>query len=201
MREVQEAEDAICEGREVAANAPCREDMGGYAHVFLTSLANNDEIGLLVSQIGERRPLKRIVDGDSESWVVCRPGLSTPSLPQEIRSMTVLMDMMVEAILPEWIDHLDEDAPDLDGLTPDARVVLTAMRDLGAFCIDARITQDMIRDKTAELGEEIVGTRLGQAISLLKGRLYLDAKSGTATWLTPRGQKAADMVKSPSKSK
>lgn len=115
--------------------------------------------------------------------------------------MTTLINVMAEAIVPDWIDHLDEDAPDLDGLTPDARVVLAAMKELGAFCVEARITQDMIRDKTAELGEEIVGTRLGQAISLLKGRLYLDAKSGTATWLTPRGQKAADMVKSPSKSK
>jgi hypothetical protein len=204
--EVRETERAVGEGREVDAGATRWSDLDGIARIVLTHLADDDEIGLIASQIGERRPLKRILalvvgEEPSESWVVCRPGLTTPSLPQDFRSMATLLEVMAEAIVPEWIDHLAEDAPDPDGLTPDARAILAAMSDLRAFGPEARITQDMIRDKTLSLGEEIVGTRLGQAINLLKARGYVESKSGTATWLTARGRKTADMVKPPSNSK
>jgi hypothetical protein len=178
-------------------------DSNGLARVFLARLADDDEIGVIVSQIGERRPLKRVADEAPESgvlapeaWVVSRPGLGNPSMPQDIKNMDTLLVLMAEAIVPEWIEHLADDAPDLDGLTPDARAVLLAMYELGAFCKEAKVTQTMIFEKVAELGEEIPKTRGGNAITLLRHYGYVDTKASTATWLTTRGQKAAESLKS-----
>lgn len=171
------------------------------ALVILRAIAWDEKLGFLCKCLGIRLALD-CIPGDEywpkDQWVIARPNGTT--FPHDFRQARTTL-ALVAPLLDEWIDHLADDAPALDGLTPDARVVLAAMRDLGAFLPDARITQEMIRDKAAKLGEEIVGTRFGQAINLLKAGGYVESKSGTATWLTARGQKTADMVKPPSKSK
>jgi len=172
-----------------------------HAADVLDALVYDEEIALLCKSL----KLPKIVEvlGPDEyrpgkEWIVERP--NGHSFKHSARSEFTLLTILV-SVVEEWIDHLDEDAPDLDGLTPDARVVLAAMRDLGAFCVDARITHEKIRERVADLGDKIGGGRFDRAVAIVKARGYIDSKSGTATWLTPRGQKAADMVKAPSKSK
>ncbi len=191
------------EGNELLARLGAGFESEGLARVFLARLADDDEIGVIVSQIGERRPLKRVEHEATESgvlspeaWVVSRPGLGNPSMPQDIKNMDTLLVLMAEAIVPEWIEHLADDAPDLDGLTPDARAVLVAMYELGAFCMEANITQSNISDKVAELGKEISKTARESAIKLLRHYGYVATKASKATWLTTRGQKAAESLKS-----
>lgn len=186
-------------GRRIAALA--ESDPDRIARVFLHRLADSDEIGLIVSQIGERRPLKRISasligEEPSESWVVCRPGLTTPSLPQELRSMTTLIDLMAEAIVPEWIDYLAEDAPDPDGLTPDARAFLKAMLEL-KLEDGKRVPQDCIWSKVAEIGDAIEGKARREAVTrILKDRKIIDTLSGTGTTLTTQGAAIARSMSS-----
>jgi hypothetical protein len=163
---------------------------------YLRGLATCEKCRLLAQSLGTNVPLK-VIDIDwprvRSEWAISWPDRSM--LHEEIKSHDVLFDL-VEPLLRAWIEHLADDAPDLDGLTPDARAVLVAMYELGAFCLEAKITQPMIFEKVADLGEEISKTRGENAIKLLRHYQYVDTKASTATWLLPRGQKAAESLKS-----
>jgi hypothetical protein len=166
---------------------------------YLRGLATCEKCRLLAQSLKTNVPLK-LTEIDWPrirlEWAITWPDRSM--LHEEIKSHDVLFDL-VEPLLRAWIEHLADDAPDLDGLTPDARAVLLAMNELGAFCVEAKITQSDISQKVAELGEEIPKTRRDNAISLLRQYGYVDTKASTATWLTTRGQKAAESLKSSTK--
>lgn len=139
-------------------------------------------------------------DAPPSQWQITRPVSRQPSSVIEVTDVFTIWEIVVEAVIPEWIDHLADDAPALDGLTTDARAILVAMHDLRAFSEEAKITQVMIREKTAEIGEEITGSRLTNAVRIAKDAKCVESKHGTATWLTPQGRAIAEQSKSPSSS-
>ena len=79
-------------------------------HDCLKKLAEDEEIGSLARELRERRPLK-IVDGiTSFEWVVARPNPIAPTLPYS-PEIPMLWEIVVEALIPEWLDYLDAPAP------------------------------------------------------------------------------------------
>ena len=168
--------------------------------LVLEHLAEHPTIGLLVSQLEERRPLKVVgsivpenpytVAPDSlpaAEWTIARPGRDSPLLPQTIDDPLIVWDIVVEAIIPEWLDHLDAETPNADGLTPDARAFLKAMLDLKLHD-GTRAGQDVIWTRVAKLGDAVEGkSNREAAVGILKDRSLIDSKSGTGTMLTPRG--------------
>ena len=206
MGEVSAAEVAFIEGREIPTDAPSHSDMDGIARVFLTSLSDDDEIGLLSAQIGERRPLNRTLvslvgEEPSETWVVCRPGLSTPSLPQEIRSMKLLMDIMAEAIVPEWLDYLSEDASPVaqaPKLGKQARAVLELLYREKAFdeahaCNLTKRAPTQLRYESAKSPDTKDKYAKNGAAELKRLRLS-EAVPNVGTWLTSEGRALAESL-------
>jgi hypothetical protein len=177
--------------------------------ITLAHLAGDEEIGALVMQLDERRPLKlvgsiappenpHLLAPDSLppcEWTVAMPGRETPSLPQTIGDPLVVWDIVVEAVVPEWIDHLSDGAPSVDGLVPEARSFLKAMLDLG-FHDGERGKQDDIWARVGEIDEEKQGKKAREAaLKLLKDRKLVDSLSGTGTTLTDAGLKLARSLK------
>lgn len=168
--------------------------------LLLEHLAANQTIGLLVSQLEERRPLKVVgsivpenpytVAPDSlppAEWTIARPGRDSPLLPQTIDDPLIVWDIVVEAIIPEWLDHLDTEAPSADGLTPNARAFLLAMLDLKLHD-GTRAGQGAIWARVAERGNAVEGkSDRAAAVGILKDSDLIDSKSGTGTKLTTRG--------------
>jgi hypothetical protein len=171
----------------------------GMSMVILRTLAGDEEVDFLCKGLRLERALIYFPADEfdrHDQWIIARPdGTSFRHYLQRASGTLSLF----EPILEEWIKHLADDAPDLDGLTPDARAVLLAMHELEAFCVEAKITQSNISDRVAELGEEIPKTRRDNAISLLRQYGYVETKASTATWLTARGRRAAESLKSSTK--
>jgi hypothetical protein len=177
--------------------------------ILLAHLAGDDEIGALIMQLDERRPLKlvgsiappenpHLLAPDSLppcEWTIARPGRESPLLPQTISDPLVVWDIVVEAVVPEWIDHLADGAPSTDGLIPEARLFLRAMLDLG-FHDGERGKQDDIWARVGEIDEEKQGKKAREAaLKLLKDRRLVDSLSGTGTTLTDAGLKLARSLK------
>lgn len=175
----------------------------------LANLAGDEEIGALVMQLDERRPLKlvgsiappenpHLLAPDSLppcEWTIARPGRESPLLPQTIHDPLVVWEIVVEAVVPEWIDHLADGAPSADGLIPDARLFLKAMLSLG-FHDGERGKQDDIWARVGEIDEEKQGKKAREAaLKLLKDRRLVDSLSGTGTTLTDAGLKLARSLK------
>lgn len=175
----------------------------------LANLAGDEEIGALVMQLDERRPLKlvgsiappenpHLLAPDSLppcEWTIARPGRESPLLPQTIHDPLVVWEIVVEAVVPEWIDHLADGAPSADGLNSDARLFLKAMLSLG-FHDGERGKQDDIWARVGEIDEEKQGKKAREAaLKLLKDRRLVDSLSGTGTTLTDAGLKLARSLK------
>jgi uncharacterized protein YjhX (UPF0386 family) len=177
--------------------------------LMLAHLAADEEIGALVMQLDERRPLKlvgsiappenpNLLAPDSLppcEWTIARPGRESPLLPHTIGDPLVVWDIVVEAVVPEWIDHLADDAPSADGLIPEARLFLKAMLALGLHD-GKRGRQEDVWERVAAIDEERQGKKdRTAALKLLKDRKLVDSLSGTGTTLTDAGLKLARSLK------
>jgi len=177
--------------------------------ITLANLAGDEEIGALVMQLDERRPLKlvgsiappenpHLLAPDSLppcEWTIARPGRESPLIPQPIHDPLVVWEIVVEAVVPEWIDHLADGAPSADGLNSDARLFLKAMLSLGLHD-GKRGKQDDIWARVGEIDEEKQGKApRAAALTLLKDRRLVDSLSGTGTTLTDAGLKLARSLK------
>lgn len=177
--------------------------------IWLAHLAGDDEIGALIMQLDERKPLKlvgsiappenpHLIAPDSLppcEWTIARPGRESPLLPQTIGDPLIVWDIVVEAVVPEWIDHLADGAPSADGLIPDARLFLRAMLSLGLHD-GKRGKQEDIWERVGVIDEEKRGnTPRAAALKLLKDRGLIHSLSGTGTTLTDAGLKLAQGLK------
>jgi hypothetical protein len=164
---------------------------------FLRHLATAEEVSLLAASLKLSTPLK-LVPADPpwtrEEWVVTWP--NGTKLAHDLRTIDVLFQL-AEPLLRAWIDHLDEGAPDIDGLTPNARAFLKAMLALKLHD-DTRAGQDEIWAKVAELGDPVEGKpdRLA-AVGILKDRKLIESKPGTGTILTTAGLSLARSLSPP----
>jgi len=96
--------------------------------------------------------------------------------------------VLLESVVPAWLDFLVTGQPAADGLTNDARALLRALVDLKAFSLENRTTQEVLWQKVAEFIGEVPGKdRKQAALTLVKDRKLVECKAGTGTWLTDTG--------------
>ena len=117
-------------------------------YIVLSRLAGDEEIGLLAAQLDERRPLKvtgSISPADDSvlpdslppvEWIIARPGRESPTLPQSIGDPLIVWDIVFDAVIPEWIEHLGKidssaDAVAVHKLGKMARALCVAARQRG----------------------------------------------------------------------
>jgi len=164
-----------------------------FALTLLTAIDDDEELGFLCQSLGLRRALSRGPGDARIEWSISWPGGAT--VPHNLkRSMTTLM--FVVPVLDAWIDHLDEDAPNTDGLTPDTRAFLKAMLALKLHD-GTRAGQDKIWAKVAELGNAIEGkSKREAAVGILKDRKLIHSKPKSGTTLTELGLKTAASLSS-----
>lgn len=183
-----------------------RDQRSGACGVVLRQLATDDKIGLLSNLIDERRPLKLIVtsyigEPGEESWVVSRPGLNEPSLPQDIRDLETLFCIMEEAVIPNWIDYLSEDAPPVaqaPTLGKQARAVLELLYRDKAFdedhaCNLKKRAPTQLRYESAKSPETKDKYAKAGAAELKRLKLA-DAVPNVGTWLTTEGRARAESL-------
>lgn len=169
----------------------------------LKRLAEHEEIGSLVVELRERRPLK-LVDGITTfDWVPARPGLKPPTLPQEL-TIPMVWSIVVEALIPEWIDYLSEDAPPVaqaPKLGKQARAVLEllyrdkAFDEAHACHLTKRAPTQLKYDSAKSPDTKDKYAKTGAAE--LKRLKLLDAAPRVGTWLTTEGRALAESLFGP----
>jgi len=164
-----------------------------FALTLLTAIDDDEELGFLCQSLGLRRALTRVPGDARDEWSISWPGGAT--VPHNLkRSMTTLV--LFVQVLDAWIDHLAEGAPDIDGLTPNARAFLKAMLALKLHD-GTRAGQDEIWAKVAELGDAVEGkSNREAAVGILKHRKLIEPKHGTGTILTTAGLSLARSLSS-----
>lgn len=184
--------------------------------LMLANLAADEEIGALVMQLDERRPLKlvgsiappenpNLLAPDSLppcEWTIARPGRESPPLPHTIGDPLVVWDIVVEAVVPEWIDHLDAPAPRAAAAPPSlgkkARAVLKLLYGDKAFdehhaCKLAKRAPSALPYSTAKKpSTRVKYAEAGSSELVMKG--LARAMPHTGTWLTPEGKAEAERV-------
>jgi hypothetical protein len=170
-------------------------------HDCLKKLAEDEEIGSLARELRERRPLK-IVDGiTSFDWVVASPNPNAPTLPYS-PEIPMLWEIVVEALIPEWLDYLDAPAPQAAAAPPSlgkkARAVLKLLYRDKAFdehhaCKLANRAPSALPYPTAKSPQTRVKyAEEGSSELVTKG--LARALPHTGTWLTPEGKAEAERL-------
>jgi hypothetical protein len=187
----------------------------------LANLAGDEEIGALVMQLDERRPLKlvgsiappenpHLLAPDSLppcEWTIARPGRESPLLPQTIHDPLVVWEIVVEAVVPEWIDWLADETepapmqgePVLDmKLGKKARAVLKLLVGERAFDESKAIKLAKVAPTKLKCGQaKTASTRVKYAeegSEELRERGLAQAVQSVGTWLTPKGKTEAERL-------
>lgn len=182
-------------------------------YILLSRLAGDEEIGLLAAQLGERRPLKvtgsiwpmdESVMPDSlppVEWVIARPGRESPTLPQSIGDPLIVWDIVFDAVIPEWIEHLGKvdssaDAVAVPKLGKQARAVLDLLYRDKAFdeahaCKLSRRAPTQLKYESAK-SPDTKDKYAKNGLAELKRLKLAEAVPSVGTWLTPEGRALAE---------
>lgn len=184
-------------------------------YIVLSRLAGDEEIGLLAAQLDERRPLKvtgSISPADDSvlpdslppvEWIIARPGRESPTLPQSIGDPLIVWDIVFDAVIPEWIEHLGKvdssaDAVAVPKLSKMARAVLELLYRDKAFdeahaCNLTKRAPTQLRYGSAKASTTRDKYAKTGAAELKRLKLA-DAVPNVGTWLTTEGRAHAESL-------